>query len=358
MIGLIDLDIQLATSIKLHPPNLEIMKLATYYRIEEQKFCRLINLNETELTSYSKIYIFSEKHNISEVPVNFLNAPNIILGGTGLTNEQYIPFQNELIDYTLPRPTIYKEYLKEKYNDGIKANIISHVLDDSYYRYKAGNNTLPMPAILPKKRLWIYDRNFFQEGWQDIAKEAANRRASGIWTIHPIHCTRLSDYLSLRAVSNIARKNVVLLDIPIPLDELKYLFKDYTNFFLADISAHSEVYLPVGGTCTTSFLYFKDLIYKLNVLYSFWSKNIPIKIKYIPPQMGVNCSIKNLLMLIENWSNGSNKKISIDAKIQTRKNQYRLAKEEKDLLLKFYKEAGALFQQSYEDLSSRRLWRI
>ena len=29
---------------------------------------------------------------------------------------------------------IYKNFLKEKYDEGIKSNVIEHILDDSYYR--------------------------------------------------------------------------------------------------------------------------------------------------------------------------------------------------------------------------------
>lgn len=358
MIGLIDLDLQLSTGKNLCPPNLEIMKLAAYYKIEEQKFCRLVDLNETELTSYDKFYIFSEKRQLAEIPEHFLNIPNIQFGGTGLTNEQYVPFQNEIIDFTLPRTSIYKEYLKKKYQDGIKAAIITHILDDSYYRYMAGGHKLPLPPILPNKRLWVYDREFFQDGWEDWVQEAINRRVSGIRTIHPIYCTRLSNYQTIRGIPKIARQNIILFDLPIPFADINYFFKEYKNFLLADISFNSTVYIPVGGTCPTSFLYFKDLIYKLNILYSFWARSIPIKIKYIPPKLGTNCTIKNLLMLIEDWSCSRNKTWSINDKIQSKKNLFKLAEEERILLLKFHKEAKDLFMQNYEDLSSRRLWRV
>ena len=40
------------------------MKLATYYKLEEKQFCRLMSLDETELTAYDKIYFFSEQENI------------------------------------------------------------------------------------------------------------------------------------------------------------------------------------------------------------------------------------------------------------------------------------------------------
>lgn len=359
MIGLIDLDLQLATSIRLHPPNLEIMKLATYYKIEEQKFCRLINLNETELTGYNKIYIFSEKHNLSEIPTNFLYAPNIILGGTGLTNGQYIPFENEIIDFTLPRPAIYKEFLKEKYQDGIKANIIGHILDDTYYRYKAGDKKLPLPSILPKKRLWLFDRELFQDDWQDWVQEAIERKTSGIYTIHPINCTKMSEYLAIRKIPKISRNNAVLFNIHIPLNEINYFFKEYKNFFLEDIVNSSEVYLPVGGTKATSFLYFQDLIYKLNLLYSFWAQNIPMKIKYIPPNLGTHCAISNLLIAIEEWSRSHKKDWTINNKII--KKTIKMPTEEyleELMILKFYPKIKDLFEQTYEDLSKRRIWRV
>lgn len=358
MIGLIDLDLQLSNGLTLHPPNLEVMKLATYYKIEEQKFCRLIDLNETELAGYSKIYICSEIYNMTSIPKHFLSAPSIVLCGSGLTNEEYIPFTNELIDFTLPRPAIYKEYLKQKYQDGVKAELISHLLDDSYYRYKARNNKLPLPPIQRNKRLWVYDRDFFQEGWQEWVQEAIDRKVSGVWTIHPIRCTKVSDYQNVRTIPKIARQNLILFDIPIPLSEIPHLFKEYKNFFLEDIVPTSNVYIPIGGTYPTSFMYYKDLIYKLNLLYSFWARSIPIKLKYLPPKIGVNCSISNLLVAIEMWSNSNNKKWSIDDKLQSKKNYYKSAKEEQQLLLKFHKNAEDLFKQSYEDLSSRRIWRI
>ena len=68
MIGLVDLQLQSWDKPQLCPPNLEIMKLATYYQAEENQFCRLINLDETEFSGYDKIYVFSESKNFVTVP--------------------------------------------------------------------------------------------------------------------------------------------------------------------------------------------------------------------------------------------------------------------------------------------------
>lgn len=133
MIGLVDYDLQTTTSTQLLIPNLEIMKLATYYK-EQNVFCRLINLNETELSAYNKIYFFSEISTDIQVPPAFLRSSNVIFGGTAFTNGIYQPFENSIIDYTIAKPYIYKNFLKDKYDNGIKTKIIEHILDDSYYR--------------------------------------------------------------------------------------------------------------------------------------------------------------------------------------------------------------------------------
>jgi hypothetical protein len=65
------------------------MKLATYYKIEKNIFCRLVSLNETELTNYDKIYFFSEQIIAPEIPDAFKRANNIIFGGTTFTNGVY-----------------------------------------------------------------------------------------------------------------------------------------------------------------------------------------------------------------------------------------------------------------------------
>ena len=105
--GLVDLQLQSWDKPQLCPPNLEIMKLATYYKQEENKFCRLINLDESELSNYEKIYIFSESKNFITVPEAFKKATNVIYGGTAFTNNKYVPFTNKIIDYTIPTPGIY-----------------------------------------------------------------------------------------------------------------------------------------------------------------------------------------------------------------------------------------------------------
>ena len=157
----------------------------------------------------------------------------------------------------------------------------------------------------------------------------------------------------MRNMNKIARTNKIILDINVPVEEIPYLFKEYKNLFLADITKNNFVYLKIGGTFKTNFQYYKDLIYKLNLLYYFWSYNIPIKIKYYEPHIGANCNIINLLQAIDKWARGTNKKVSINDRIKKKP-----AYEEEKLLLKFYPFAADLFKQNYDDLSKRGFWKL
>jgi len=46
----------------------------------------------------------------------------------------------------------------------------------------------------------------------------------------------------------------------------------------------------------------------MNLLFSFWSNNIAIKIKYDEPHLGFVDPIINLSKLVETWTSGSSKK--------------------------------------------------
>ena len=118
MIGLVDYDFCTSTKSTRLLPNIEIMKLASYYRGEENQFCRLLDLDETELSGYDKIYFFSEADSIPQVPEAFLRSNNVVYGGTGFTNKIYVPFENSLIDFTIPRTRQWTSYLRRRDSDG------------------------------------------------------------------------------------------------------------------------------------------------------------------------------------------------------------------------------------------------
>ena len=360
MIGLVDLQLQNWDKPQLCPPNLEIMKLATYYQTEENKFCRLIGLNETEFGGYENVYVFSESKDYITVPEAFRRAPNVVYGGTAFTGGCYVPFENRLIDYTLARPGIYKEFLKEKRLNGLEDIEITHLLDNSYYRWRAGNEELPLPSIKKRHRIYIYDTDFFQEGWRKIIDRMLQRSPSSINFIHPMHYRKISDFLEVRECFLINRSNDSFLDLNIPLKETPILMKHYKNRLLATINKSAPVYLSLGGSFHYKTDYFKDIIYKLNLLYVFWSCGIPLKIKYEEPTLGCYDPFPDLSKLIATWSQGDTKnyKSIIDRIPKDKKlTDVRPEREQLRVILDRYPSSDTLFRQTFETTQKGGLWK-
>ena len=360
MIGLVDLQLQSWDKPQLCPPNLEIMKLATYYQAEENKFCRLINLDETEFSGYETIYVFSESKDFVTVPEALRRAPNVIYGGTAFTNGIYIPFENKLIDYTIARPRIYANFLKEKYQAGLSEVEVTRLLDNSYYRWRAGEEELPLPAVRKRRRLYVYDIDFFQEGWRAIMDRMLARRPSSIHFVHPMRYRKISDFLEVRENALIARNYNSFLDLNIPLKETPILMKHYQNRMLAVISSSSQVFLPLGGSLHYQSEYFKDIIYKLNLLYVFWSCNIPIKIKYEEPVKGCYNPISDLSKLISTWSQGEtcHTKSIIDRIPKDKKmSEIRPEREQLRVILDKYPSSETLFRQTTETSKKGGFWK-
>ena len=358
MIGLVDLNFQKAKQ-TLPPPNLEIMKLAEYYKREENQFCRIIHLDETEFSSYEKIYIFSENDNCIEVPEAMKRATNIIYGGTAFTNKIYIPFENPIIDYTLPKPTIYKNLLKEKYQAGEKENRINHILDDTYYRRFAGDAQLPIPPIMKRKRVYIYDRDFFQNGWQDIVEEMSEHKPSSINFIHPLHFYKLSDFFTVRQNDIISKNNDTFLDFKMPLNETKYMMRKYKNLLLELIKPSSQIYFSLGGSYHYQMDYYKNFIYKINLLYTFWANKIPIKLKYEIPTLGCFDPLNELSSLIISWTNSplrTTQTLYERIPKKTKSEHMLIAKEQLQKLIEKYPKQELLFKQTMSALQQGGKW--
>ena len=357
MIGLLDWDIYQQSASKRLVPNLEIMKLATYYLREQNKFCQLLTPDTQELSNYDKIYYFSEAEMLPKIPEQFSRANNIIFGGTAFT-QQYQPFENSLIDFLPANTKIYKNFLKQKYADGAKAKVVNAFLDDSYYRMFADKTQLPIPPIFPNKHIYIYDKNLFIGSWKEILNEISNRKPSSIICIHPIVCDKLTKFFELREINKFSRENDIILDLNIPLTQIRYLFRNYKKLMLAEITPYSHVFLPIGGTYATKKLYYQDFVYKLNLLYSFWSCGIMIKMKVRETPIGYFNPIYNLEKKLEefNFKTKKNQTLSLNDKIPKKAKKHVLI-EQRQLILDVYPSAEELFNQSYEKISTNGEWR-
>lgn len=361
MIGLVDLDLQQNTSLLLCPPNVEIMKLANYYKTEENKFCRLIGLDEQELSSYDKIYVFSEAEKRPEVPVQFLRAPNVEFGGTAFTNGEYIPFKNEIIDFVTPKTNFYNEFLKKKaFEEGIKHNVISKFLDSGYYRCRAGESILPIPPLkFRNKQFYIYDKEFFYPGWEKTISRICARSIKNIVTIHPIICRTMTNFFAVRDNPKISPAVSMILNLNIPLNETPYLMKEYKKRLLATVTPASNIMLTLGGSFDTNNQYYKDYIYKLNLLYIFWSHGINLKLKYEYPKIGYTDPLSHLAQLTTTWACGDSCKVKGIAEriFKDTKEGPRPERIEKDKLIELFPRARTLLFQTRETITKGGFWR-
>lgn len=116
------------------------------------------------------------------------------------------------------------------------------------------------------------------------------------------------------------------------------MLKKYANKFLAEVPASASVYLTLGNSFPTSFQYYKDFVYKLNLLFSFWSKGINIKLKYQEPVDGYSDPLQMLSKLAVTWANGATRDTqTLHDRITIRpiKKTIDEIKSEANLLLKF-----------------------
>lgn len=352
MIGFYDPYLFESSNGKLNPPNVDIMKLATYYK-EQNVFNRLILPGES-VESYDKVYCFSEKPCI--VPDTLKRATNVFYGGTYFTQGEYMPFEDSLINYTVPKVGVYYPFLKQCQAD---PKAINDFLDNAYYRVGEENLPYPAPVIQSTHRLYIYDRNLLErEDWKKIINSAASHKPSTIVFIHPIYCRTLSQFFALRENSKISRENEIVLNLALPSSDVSLMFKKYLHLFLAEITPASRIYLQLGGNYPTATQYYQNFIYTLNLLYCFWAKNVPIKIFYKEPSVGYNNPIENLSKMVSNWS--------ISA-VSPRKRDLRLIslfhksveddrKAEYDKLIRNFPSAANLFTQSYNLLELKKYW--
>ena len=139
-------------------------------------------------------------------------------------------------------------------------------------------------------------------GWENIIARIAEHRPSSINFIHPAHFKRISDFILARENDLISKGNDTFLDFSIPLNETPIMIRKYKNKLLELIHPSSNVFLSIGGSFHYQTEYYKDFMYKLNLLYMFWSNDIPLKLKYEEPTLGCYNPIVNLSKHTAIWS--------------------------------------------------------
>lgn len=334
------------------------MKLANYCRNEENKQCRLILPGE-ELNIYDRIYYYSEF--IKSVPIDIRRNKNVIYGGTALTRGEYIPFKDNYIEYMTPQIDIYKEFLRGKYTDGVKSKEINKFLESGYYRMKAGNDLLPFPPTYHNRLFYIYDRDFLTDGWENVINKLIARHVRTIIPVHPIYCKNLNDFFKIRSYNKISRTASFIFDFDIKLDVLSNYLEKNRIQLLSEVLVSTSAFVPFGGNKPTTKLYIENLIDALNRLYCYWTKGIPVKLKYIEPSLGNYNSIDSLSKIIETWTVNSICKYNQHSIVSFLKCYNQKYSEELELVQKIqnvYPLNRDLFNQTWTNLKDRRIWRV
>lgn len=164
----------------------------------------------------------------------------------------------------------------------------------------------------------------------------------------------------MRENSLIARGNDAYLDLNIPLNETSILMKHYKNRLLAVINPSAQVYLSLGGSFHYRIDYYKNFIYKLNLLYVFWSCGIPMKIKYEEPTIGCFDPISDISKLVATWTQGDTHKYkTILDRIPKDKSlsEIRPEREQVELLIEKYPSQKELFYKTKATIQQGGFWK-
>ena len=351
MIGFFDLDLYYSNSLTL--PNLELMKLARYYRVEEKIFSRLIKPDEEDFDGYDKIFVCS--NNAVKLPEKIRETKKFELVGPAFTAGQYVPFENELIEYMSPRKKIYTDYLKSIYDFSLDYRKINDFLDNTYYRAYCNHKMLPLPPSLPRKKIFLYDDDFSDFNWTELQEKFAKRKPSSVICINPIFCKTPQEFYEIRKYQIFSHKNILVLDFNFSYNEWVEFLKKDENKLKAEIVLSSNIFIPFGGrekVPNTFFGYCQEIKSRLNLLYTFWTRNIPIKMFFVREPQSEKQPFKNLCPHIEKFS-----KRGIGANFSLSKGIKGEAKEELDDFLKYYPEQFSLFRQNYQTISKGGKWR-
>lgn len=192
-IGLIDDDLRKPPS-NLYP-NLEIMKLASYYK-KNRDIVELCT-NYSKYERYSKI-IFRKNHHPEDFPTMLMSKARdrMEYGGLAFSSNIYIPMEND-IEKSLPDVTIYDKINIENKN---KSKLFKRKLNKTCIRLQTAND-----IYCTSKRFLVYDKDaFYQPLYNELSKCATT-----IEFIFPQEFTSFEEAVRFAQQENINKKTYV-----------------------------------------------------------------------------------------------------------------------------------------------------
>ena len=337
----------------LPPPSLAAMKTAAYLKTEQDDIIILIT-DLTNAANYKEVYFFSDKP-LEDLPKEIFLMDNIHLYG------KYLEPLPRIIEHMTPDITIYHDVIQTKLvNKIISTSKALQFLDSIYYQaYNSKGERLPLPPSSNRKRFYIYDEDFLKyENCWEIFDEIEQRTPSGIYTIKPIQCHTLKQFFTLREdYEKVSRSNKIILDFFIPLHHFDVYFSKYKLKLLGEITKTSEVYIYLGKNYSSNAygetFYLKNLYHCFNLIFSYWSRNIPIKAEMFIKEDIVN-PYKDIFFALKQWTNHSDHDLKIGDYFTTKKMKPKLEE-----FLKANPIMSVFFNTSKNDLiNTRGIWRL
>lgn len=352
MIGIIDYNF-IPTKRGVAPPSLDAMKMSAYLKTTQKDEVRLIT-NLDQAAACTKVYYFCEC-TLDKLPKEVFLQENVELYG------DYFEKLQPIVEHTLPDITLYNDVIQEKMTNSLLSTSKALTFLDSFY-YKAYGNSgerLPLPPSCPRKRFYLYDKDFLgKEDCWEILDDIVARNPSSIYTTQPIQCHTVKQFFLLREeYEKVSRGNKIILDYFVPLHHFETYFGKYKLKLLGEITKTSDVCIYLGKNYSNNAygetFYIKNLFYCLNLIFSYWSRNIPIRAEMFYPENEIN-PYADIYSAIRIWTNNDNYDLKLNDSFNSKKLQ-----ERKEELLKKNSLFAPFFDKSKNDLiNTRGFWRI
>ena len=355
MIGIYDWDFMTHSNGRgLNPPSLEAMKMSTYLKKYEKQNCRLLTSLE-QIINCDKVYFFSEKV-VDDIPSEIFFYDNVEFYGEYLSNE--VP---TLVHHMSPDISLYKEEVQRRLTNNLTtSNRALAFLDAIYYQAKVDGKVLPLPPMPSKKRIYLYDKDFLSnEDCWEILDKIIERRPTSIYMTEMIQCHTVKQFFYLREeYEKVSRSNKVALDFFVPLHQLEVYFGKYKMKLLGEITTTSRVYIYLGkcygAQAYNNTFYIKNILYCLNLLFSYYSRNIPIMAEIYYPKFEEDNPYIEIYKAIKSWANNEDWDMELQDSFRTK-----IMKEKLEQLLDKHPIMKPFFSYSKNKLKETRgIWRI
>ena len=351
MIGIVDYDFVFAEK-GSNLPSLGAMKMATFLQKEQPQL--LLSLNQVPLCE--KVYFFSEMP-LDSFPLEIITAENLVAYGAVFSEE--FP---RLAHHMMPDTRLYRKYIQQE----VAAERMSvskglDILDSTYYLAKVNDELLPIPAAPARKKFYLYDKDFlsYSDCWT-IFDSIMKKRPSTIYSVEPLLCHTMKQFLFLREeYEKVSRSNKIILDYYVPLHQFDAYFSKYKLKLLGEITKESNVCVyigkPYGAQAFGEVFYIRNMVYCLNLLFSYYSRNIPIKVEIYEPPLGYQNPFEELYIGIREWANNKNWDITLRASLTRIKRR----KEQLNQLLEKHRIFNQFLDESKNSVKNKRgIWTI